>query len=105
MTSVIFIVGWIYLLLKVKAKIEGVLIWFLDIPLDYLDYAFKQCLYFNKNYMESRKIVEKNIKIDECEHYITEYSPTRKDKTESGEQMDIDSSGKIRLILISRNRK
>ena len=73
--SIMFVIGWVYYVLRVKKKIEGVLIWFLDIPIDYLNYAYKHCLYFNKNYLESRKIIEKNIKIDECEHYVTPYEP------------------------------
>ena len=54
--------------------------------------------------MESRKIIDKNIKIDECEHYISEYQP--KTKTNKQNEVDIeDPNAKIRQLLISRYMK
>ena len=77
--------------------------WFLDIPIDYVHYAYKHCLYFNKNFMESRKIVEKGINIENTEHYITPYQPIVKGEGLK-EQEEEDPGRKIRQILIARSR-
>ena len=50
--------------MKIKGKVFGVLIWFLDIPHDYVKFSYQKCLYFNKNYIDSKKIAEKQIQID-----------------------------------------
>lgn len=44
----VFIAAWIYTSLKINYKINGVLIWFLDVPLNYIGFAEKQCLHYSK---------------------------------------------------------
>ena len=59
----LFGIFWIYTILAIKQKVFGVLIWFLDIPLDYVKFLRQKCLYFIKHYSGVKEIVEKQIKI------------------------------------------
>ena len=53
----LFGIFWIYTVLSIKQKVFGVLIWFLDIPLDYVKFLHQKCLYFIKNYSGVKEIV------------------------------------------------
>lgn len=104
LSNIVFVVGWMYNSVKIKGKVFGILIWFLDIPTKYLDFSYQKCLYFNKNYIESKKIIEKRIQINQCNHYIEEYSIKLSDDQDDDDH-DKDGQNKLRQILISRYRK
>jgi hypothetical protein len=53
--SLAFIVFWIYESLAIKYKIFSILLWFLDIPFEYIHFAEAQCVRFTRNYIKEQK--------------------------------------------------
>lgn len=63
--SALFVALWIYIDIRIKHKIHQILIWFLDIPFDYINFAEKQCNNFEKKYYQSGN----NGDLNDYEHF------------------------------------
>ena len=108
----VFSICWIYYMLQIKQKIYSILIWFLDIPLDYVCFLHKKCLYFIKNYNLVKDITDKRIKLHEQVHYVDEYKGLAGEKTEDSSeeqlfkgQSEENQINNNRKILVTRYRK
>lgn len=53
-----FVVVWICYSLRIGFKGYGVLVWFLDVPLEYIQFAQNQCLYFARMYANEERYSE-----------------------------------------------
>ena len=50
MFTLIMVILWIYFIMRLDQKQFDIMIWFLDIPIDYVIYLQTNCVRFIKNY-------------------------------------------------------
>lgn len=63
------IIFWVYNIMKIDQKRFDIMIWFLDIPIDYVVYLENNCNRFIKNYISIKELEERGINMDDKEHY------------------------------------
>lgn len=80
--SLIMVLIWIFNIMKIDQKRFDIMIWFLDIPIDYVVYLENNCNRFIKNYIPIKELEERGINMDDKEHYCDEFEERKIDDDE-----------------------
>lgn len=62
--SLTLFISWVYSRVTIDKKKNDILIWFLDIPIDYISYLSENCDRYLKKFLTIKEISTKGIKIE-----------------------------------------
>ena len=92
---------WIYVSLLIDKKRYDIMIWFLDIPVNYVAYLGSHCDKFLKEFATTQELAQRGISTEEDEDTLEEYST----KKHENDDEEIEEQIKARKSLISKNKK
>ena len=73
LNSFAMLIVWIFNSMRIDQKKFDIMIWFLDIPVTYVNYLQGKCNRFVKDYITIKELEEKGLNLDNKSHYCDIY--------------------------------
>lgn len=71
--ALVMLVVWIYNIMRIDQKKFDIMIWFLDIPVNYVNYLQAKSNRFLKDYITVKELEQKGLNMDNKSHYCDIY--------------------------------